>query len=314
MAEMLCRAVVITGDPDAGSVVPEVCREASSTLRDFTLLQEDVLSPGTACRALFVAPETLSLTELRDRVRLAFADRPLDINVVADDIAFTRKRLLVADMESTIIEQEMLDELAGEIGLRDKVAAITERAMRGELDFEAALNERVALLAGLDASILDRLTAERITLMPGAETLIATMKANGAYCALVSGGFTCFTAPVAKRLGFDEHQANTLEVIEGKITGRVIPPILGRAAKRAALERIAAQHGIDPVLTLAVGDGANDLDMLAAAGLGVAFRAKPKVREAALSNPGGAVITHGDLTALLYLQGYADREHIARAT
>ncbi|PPD31237.1 MAG: phosphoserine phosphatase SerB [Hyphomicrobium sp.] len=219
----------------------------------------------------------------------------------------TRKRLLVADMESTIIEQEMLDELADFIGAREKIATITERAMRGELDFEAALKERVALLAGLDASVLDQ-AAERITVMPGAETLIRTMKANGAYCALVSGGFTVFTERVARRLGFNEHQANVLEIAGGKLTGRVVEPILGREAKRLALLRLTAMLGIDPRETIAVGDGANDLAMLEAAGLGVAFRAKPKVCEAVANMPNGAVVTRGDLTALLYLQGYAESE------
>ena len=207
-------------------------------------------------------------------------------------------------MESTIIEQELIDELAGYVGLREKISAITTRAMRGELDFEAALRDRVAMLEGLDASVLDGVYAKRVTLMPGAEALIRTMKASGAYCTLVSGGFTVFTERVAKRLGFDEHQANVLEINNGKLTGRVREPILGRAAKRAALERIAAARGLDLSETMAVGDGANDLDMLAAAGLGVAFRAKPKVQEAARALPNGAVINHADLTALLYLQGY----------
>lgn len=216
--------------------------------------------------------------------------------------------LLVADMESTIIEQEMIDELADYVGLRDKISAITARAMRGELDFESSLRVRVAMLAGLDAGVLDEVYDKRVTLMPGAETLIKTMKANGAYCALVSGGFTVFTERVAARLGFDEHQANMLEIENGKLTGRVREPILGRAAKRQALERIARTLGIHLMETIAVGDGANDLDMLAAAGLGVAFRAKPKVQEAAGALPNGVVVNDGDLTALLYLQGYRQDE------
>jgi phosphoserine phosphatase len=213
-------------------------------------------------------------------------------------------------MESTIIEQEMLDELADFIGARERIAAITERAMRGELDFEAALKERVAMLAGLGAGVLDEV-AQRITLMPGAETLVRTMKANGAYCALVSGGFTVFTGLVAARVGFDEHQANVLEIAGGKLTGRVIEPILGRAAKKSALLRLTVRLGIDAGDTLAVGDGANDLDMLAAAGLGVAFRAKPRVREAVAAMPNGAVVTDGDLTALLRLQGYGDDQFVS---
>lgn len=304
MTQMLCRALVLTGKPGAGAVDAAAIYAARSALAAHEIIQEELLSAGDAWRALLVAPEEQPIAELRAHARRALAGAPVDVNVIADDLAYTRKRLIVADMESTIIEQEMLDELAGEIGLRDKVSDITERTMRGELDFAAALNERVALLAGLDAGILERMTAERITLIAGARVLVATMKSHGAHCALVSSGFTCFTGPVAHRVGFDQHQANTLEVADGKITGRVVPPILGREAKRQALERIAAERGIDAVHTLAVGDGANDLDMLAEAGLGVAFRAKPKVRDAASLMDTGAVITHGDLTALLYLQGY----------
>lgn len=215
-----------------------------------------------------------------------------------------RMRLLVADMESTVIEQEMIDELADCVGLRDQISDITDRAMRGELAFEEALRERVALLAGLEERQLVQIYSERATLMPGADTLLRTMKAHGAYCALVSGGFTVFTERVARRLGFDEHQANVLEIENGRLTGRVAEPILGRAAKRQALERIAGRLGIPLSETLAVGDGANDLDMLAAAGLGVAFRAKPMVREATRSMPNGVVIDDGDLTELLLLQGY----------
>lgn len=219
-----------------------------------------------------------------------------------------KMHLLVADMESTIIEQEMLDELAEHIGLRAKVSSITERAMRGELDFEAAVTERVALLEGLDAAVLDELAENRLTYMPGARQLVATMKANGAYCALVSGGFTHFTAKVVADLGFDEHHANSLEVRDGKLTGRVVPPILGRDAKLATLQRLTSRLSLDPKDTIAVGDGANDLAMLKAAGLGVAFRAKPLVRDEMAAHSSGAVIDHCDLTGLLYLQGYADTD------
>ncbi len=310
MPEMLSRAVVLTGTPGANAVDDGAITAASAPMAAFQCLDSRILAPGDAWRAIFVVPDDQPLSDLRRAVSDALAGRPIDVNVTPDDLAYTRKRLLVADMESTIIEQEMLDEMAGEIGLRDKVSGITERAMRGELDFEAALNERVALFAGLDAGILERFAAERITLMPGAETLLATMRAHGAKCALVSGGFTCFTEPVAQRLGFHIHQANTIEVIDGRITGRVIPPILGRDAKREALQRIARDNGIFPFHTLAVGDGANDLAMLADASLGVAFRAKPKVREASAANEGGAVVTHGDLTALLFLQGFTRADFV----
>ena len=300
---MHCRSLVLTAASDSAPLQADDIARARALLGD-AILQDDELMPGRAWRALFVAAETAPLGDFRRRVADALAHRPVDVNVVADDIAYTRKQILVADMESTIIRQEMLDELGELIGKRAVIEDITSRAMRGELDFEAALKARVAMLAGLDAQVLDDV-AERMTLMPGARELIATMKANGAYCALVSGGFTVFTQRIARDLGFDEHQANTLEVAGGKITGRVLEPILGREAKRHALERIARTRGVDMILTLAVGDGANDLDMLAAAGLGVAFRAKPKVAAAASDLPNGAVVTHGDLTALLALQNYA---------
>ncbi|MEL6298819.1 MAG: phosphoserine phosphatase SerB [Pseudomonadota bacterium] len=220
----------------------------------------------------------------------------------------SKKRLLIADMESTIIAQEMLDELADAVGLREQVEAITASAMRGELDFESAINERVALLKGLDASVLDQMATDRMTYMPGARELVASMKAAGAYCALVSGGFTHFTAIVARELGFDEHRANTLEIADGKLTGRVVPPILGREAKLQALEELTAQHGFDVGDAIAVGDGANDLAMLKAAGLGVAFRAKPAVRDAMAAHKRGVVVNHCDLTALLYVQSYIEAD------
>jgi len=229
-----------------------------------------------------------------------FDGHPVDVNVVSPSSdGSLRRRLLVADMESTIIAQECLDELADYAGQRERIAGITERAMRGELDFEAALRERVGLLAGLDAQVLDEIYETRVTLMPGAATLIATMRANGATCALVSGGFTFFTERVAARLSFDTQQANTLVIADGKIAGSVAEPILGRAAKLQALQSLAREKGLALTDTLAVGDGANDLDMLSAAGLGVAYRAKPMVAATAPIS-----IVHGDLTALLYLQGY----------
>ncbi|HRY07889.1 MAG TPA: phosphoserine phosphatase SerB [Hyphomicrobiaceae bacterium] len=312
MSETLCRALVLTANPQIQRLSAAQIDTARAALGSFHVIQEDVLADGNAWRMLFAAGEDIALGALRTDVMQALEGQPLDINVIADDLAFTRKRLLVADMESTIIAQEMLDELGDLIGKRQLIEDITARAMRGELDFEAALKARLAMLAGLDASVLDEV-AQRITIMPGARELVATMKANGAWCALVSGGFTFFTERIAHELGFDEHQANTLEIIDGKITGRALEPILGRQAKLAALRRIAAARGIDATHTLAVGDGANDLAMLGEASLGVAFRAKPKVREAALANPGGAVITHGDLSALLYLQGYRASQFSNRA-
>ncbi|PYE84309.1 phosphoserine phosphatase SerB [Pseudoroseicyclus aestuarii] len=210
-----------------------------------------------------------------------------------------RKRLLLADMDSTMIAQECIDELAAEAGVGPRVAEITARAMNAELNFEEALTERVALLEGLDEAVIARVLETRITLAPGGAVLVATMKAHGAHAALVSGGFTAFTGPVAARLGFDEHRANVLLAEEGKLTGRVQPPILGREAKVEALEEIAKGLGLTAQQVLAVGDGANDLGMLTRAGLGVALHAKPVVAAQARTR-----INHGDLTALLYLQGY----------
>jgi phosphoserine phosphatase len=217
-----------------------------------------------------------------------------------------RKRLFVADMDSTMIEQECIDELADYAGLKAHVAAITERAMRGEIAFEPALRERVALLKGLPVSVVDEVLEKRITLTPGGRTLVATMRANGAHTCLVSGGFTLFTERVAAMLGFDEHRGNTLVVEEEKLAGRVQEPVLGRDAKLATLMKLRSRFGLTGQDTLAAGDGANDLAMIEAAGLGVAYHAKPKVAEAA-----HARIDYGDLTALLYLQGYARADFVA---
>ena len=211
-----------------------------------------------------------------------------------------RKKMLIADMDSTMIEQECIDELADEAGYGPRVAAITARAMNGELDFEDALRERVALLRGLPEQVIADVIAHRITLMSGGPTLIATMRANGAYTALVSGGFTAFTSAIAAKLGFDENRANTLLIENGVLTGAVADPILGRAAKVEALHDISARLGFTPDQAIAVGDGANDLGMLSLAGAGVALHAKPSVQAECKLR-----INHGDLTALLYLQGYA---------
>jgi phosphoserine phosphatase len=211
-----------------------------------------------------------------------------------------RKKMLIADMDSTMIEQECIDELADEAGHGPRVAAITARAMNGELDFEDALRERVALLRGLPEQVIADVIAHRITLMSGGPTLIATMRANGAYTALVSGGFTAFTSAIAAKLGFDENRANTLLIENGVLTGAVADPILGRAAKVEALHDISARLGLTPDQAIAVGDGANDLGMLSRAGAGVALHAKPSVQAEC-----NLRINHGDLTALLYLQGYA---------
>ena len=228
------------------------------------------------------------------------------IDVVVQPVRTRAKGLLVADMDSTMIGQECIDELAAELGLKTKIAAITERAMRGEIAFEPALRERVGLLAGLPAGVVGKVIAERIRLTPGAIELVRTMRANGAYTALVSGGFTVFTGPVSKLIGFDEHRSNLLIETDGKLAGTVAEPILGQDAKKASLIELAAAKKVPMELTLAVGDGANDLAMIKQSGLGVAYHAKPKVAADA-----AARIDHGDLTALLYVQGYRRSEFVA---
>ncbi|MFM7654178.1 MAG: phosphoserine phosphatase SerB [Paracoccaceae bacterium] len=217
-----------------------------------------------------------------------------------------KKHLLIADMDSTMIQQECIDELADEAGVGAYVASITARAMNGELDFEAALRERVALLKDLEEAVIARVIRDRITLMPGGRALVATMRGNGAYAALVSGGFTAFTGAIAGVLGFDENRANSLLVKGGRLTGEVAHPILGRAAKVEALQDIAARRGISPAEAVAVGDGANDLGMLGLAGMGVALHAKPAVQAECSIR-----VNHGDLTALLYLQGYPREAFLA---
>ncbi|MBD9647755.1 phosphoserine phosphatase SerB [Ensifer sp. ENS09] len=230
-------------------------------------------------------------------LRAVIGDAPVDVAV--QEAESRRKKLLIADMDSTMIGQECIDELAAEVGLKDKVAAITARAMNGEIAFEPALIERVALLKGLPLGVVDEVIAKRITLTPGGKQLIATMKSKGHYTALVSGGFTVFTGPIAEMLGFDENRANTLIAEDGILTGEVADPILGKQAKVDSLVEIADRLGISTDDALAVGDGANDLGMIQLAGTGVALHAKPVVAEQAKVR-----IDHGDLTALLYLQGY----------
>jgi phosphoserine phosphatase len=229
----------------------------------------------------------------------------LRVDMVVQRAEGRKKRLLIADMDSTMIRQECIDELADEAGVGAHVADITARAMNGELDFEGALRERVGLLRGLPEAVIGQVLRDRITLMPGGPVLLATMKANGAYAALVSGGFTAFTAAVAERLGFDENRANTLHLFDGALAGTVAEPILGKEAKLVALHEIAARLGFTPDEALAVGDGANDLPMLLAAGTGVALHAKPRVQAECEVR-----VNHGDLTALLYLQGYGRDEFV----
>ena len=227
------------------------------------------------------------------------------IDVIVQPLAHRRKRLMLADMDSTLIGQECVDELADVAGVGERVAAITERAMRGEVAFAPALRERVALLQGLPETVIGDVLKDRITLSRGARTLVRTMRANGAHVAIVSGGFRQFTGAIRERLGADEDRANTLLIEGGRLTGKVMEPILGQDAKLHALKEIAAAMGLALEDTLAVGDGANDLPMLQAAGLGVAYRAKPKVAAGA-----DARVEHTDLSALLYAQGFARKDFV----
>lgn len=234
--------------------------------------------------------------------------QPRGIDLCVQPQEGQRKHMLLADMDSTMIGQECIDELADMAGVGAYVADITARAMNGELDFEAALRERVSLLKGLPEAIIAQVLATRITYTSGGRELIATMQANGGHAALVSGGFTAFTQAVAAHLGFNEHRANTLLIADGMLTGEVAEPILGRQAKIDALDQISARLGITPAQVIAVGDGANDLGMLGRAGAGVALHAKPAVAAQC-----DLRINHGDLTALLYLQGYRRAEFVGSA-
>ncbi len=285
----------LIGAPGARSLDPALAAELAAALPGARAPQW--LGPGEACDIPFTPHAGADLGAMADAVRAQLEGAPVDVNVLPAE--GRAKALLVADMDSTIIQQECIDEIADFAGLKPAVAAITERAMRGELEFEAALRERVGLLKGLEAAVLQQVFDERLTFTPGAHTLIATMRAHGAYCVLVSGGFTFFTSRVAAHVGFDVEQANILEIAQGRLSGLVSEPILGRDAKLEALRRHRAELGLRLEDTIAVGDGANDLAMIQEAGLGVAFHAKPIVAEQAQAR-----IEHGDLTALLYLQGY----------
>jgi phosphoserine phosphatase len=256
-------------------------------------ISESVLRDGIAADIFFAPGPDAEERKLADQVRAALAPAPID--VVVQLTAHRRKKLFVADMDSTMIDQECIDELADYAGLKAHVAAITERAMRGELPFEPALRERVALLKGLPLSVIGETIEQKITLAAGGGELIAVLRKNGCYTCLVSGGFTLFTNVIAEKLGFDENRANELIVENGKLAGTVREPILGRAAKLATLQELTKKLGIKPEETIAIGDGANDLDMITAAGLGVAIHAKPAVAAAAQAR-----IDHSDLSALIY--------------
>jgi phosphoserine phosphatase len=261
------------------------------------------LADGIAADITFTAEAPFNQRVTSNRLRAAM---DCAVDVVVQPATHRRKLLFLADMDSTMIQQECIDELADYAGLKTHVAAITERAMRGEIAFEPALRERVALLEGLPVSVVEGVLRERIKLTPGARTLIATMRENGARTCMVSGGFTLFTDRIAALIGFDETRANALIIVDGhRLAGTVAEPIFGRDGKRAALIELRQELGIGKDETMAIGDGANDMDMIAEAGLGVAYHAKPTVAAAA-----PARIDHADLTALLYAQGYRKSEFV----
>ncbi len=290
-------AIVFTCAPTRQSLTPQLVAKLD-TLRGVAAHVSPVwLNPGTACEVQVTA-QTDTINATVEAIRAELETHEIDVNAVAND-RFRRKALLLADMDSTIIQQECIDEIATFAGVGSRVSEITERAMRGEIDFDGALRERVGLLEGLRRADLQRAFDERIEVMPGARVLVATMAANGAHCALVSGGFTFFTSRIAEATGFHENRANRLKFRDDALTGEVEDPILGRAAKLATLRELIEAKGLDRRQSLAVGDGANDLAMIEHAGLGVAYRAKPIVAAEA-----DAAIRYCDLTALLYLQGY----------
>lgn len=291
--------LTLIGDPASSAVDPALAAAAGAALTEAgaEVAPPDWLAPGIACDLGFDGvARAVAGAAARERLDGA----PLDLAV--QPAAGRRKGLLVADMESTIIGQELVDELAEAVGIHDRIAAITARSMAGEIDFAGSLRERVGLLAGLPVNTLERVAA-RITFNPGARTLIRTLRAGGAYTALVTGGFTCFAEAVARDCRFDEMRGNVLLIDGERLSGEVGEPILGPESKLAILRELAGRRGLNMTETAAVGDGANDLGMVRAAGLGAAYRGKPVLREMA-----GFRIDHGDLTALLYLQGYRRTE------
>jgi len=286
----------LIANPNSKNLSPELAEMARAATGASSIIW---LAEGIACDLPLA--EGASERMCGNALRSLTEDKPVDFAIQGKRMR--RKKALIADMDSTMIDQECIDELAAEIGIKDKVAAITAQAMNGEIEFEAAVVERVALLEGLQANITDKIIADRITLASGGQTLVRTMRQNGAYTALVSGGFTTFTSRIANMLGFHENRANILEEVDGKLTGKVRKPILGAEAKIESMNDIAERQNITREDFIAVGDGANDLPMLKLAGTGVALHAKPSVAADAEIK-----IDHGDLTALLYLQGYSQTE------
>ncbi len=305
---MFTHILVIVGRPLKYTINAEVIQRALDQLPNSAEVKK--LAGDDACEISFNFEAadvhvTARLDDLKRQLREAFQNVPADLCVLANGHP-RKKLLLLSDMDSTIIQQECIDEIARLAGAGEQVSHITERAMKGEIEFETALRERVKTLQGLTTDHLQTVLDNHVTLMPGARELVQTMRANGAYCALISGGFSYFTSRIAETLGFHTNQANELEIRGDSLTGKVCEPVLGREAKLEALRSLMRDHHIERPMTMAVGDGANDLQMIQHAGLGVAFHAKPIV-----SSKAQISISHGDLTALLYLQGYSRDEFVS---
>lgn len=298
MSRSVSLIATLVANPAKALLVPSLGIKASAAVNATGLYW---LADGIACDIPLASGITRA--EAENTLRASLGGAPVDVVVQEQDSR--RKKILIADMDSTMIQQECIDELAEEAGLREHVAAITARAMNGEIEFEPALRERVALLKGLPLSVIDKVISTRISLMPGGVELVRTMRKHGAYTALVSGGFTSFTRRVAEMIGFNEDRANTLLHDGAHLSGSVSDPILGREAKVEKLVEIADRLGLTPQDAIAVGDGANDLGMIQLAGTGVALHAKPAVAAQAKVR-----IDHGDLTALLYIQGYRKSDFV----
>lgn len=301
MSKTLSHVATLVCNPQAPILTPALAERARAALASADAVRW--LNDEIAADIAFAPEGGFEIVEVEATLRAALDHAAVDM--IVQPLDGRRKKLFVADMDSTIIGQECIDELADLVGVKAHVAEITERAMRGEIAFEPALRERVALLKGLDANVPEKVIAERITITPGAKALVRTMRANGAYTALVSGGFTAFTSRIAAAVGFDENRANRLVIENGKFAGRVEEPILGAEAKLASIVEMRDARRLAKSETIAAGDGANDLPMLREAGLGAAFRAKPAVAAAA-----DARIDHSDLTALLYAQGFARADFV----
>ncbi len=285
-------------NPDHQTELEKAMKDTFRTLG--TSATETPLHEG---RAIDISASVQSIADIREAVKSVMEAHPLVDWCLQENNEHRRKSMLIADMDSTMITVECIDELADFVGMKDKVSEITEAAMRGELDFEGALKERVALLKGLTSDNLEQCYRDRITIMPGAKELVRTMTQNGAFAALVSGGFTFFTERVAEEIGFHDTRANVLDIEEGILTGKVVEPICGAQTKLDALDEYCTQKKLTSEQVLAVGDGANDIPMLKAAGLGVAYHAKPKTAAAT-----HAAVNNGDLSTLLYFQGYKIEE------